>query len=208
VRTLPEAEAEVLQGSLLMRVGRGEQAEPYFTRARALDPDAPRLEESLGFLSLNRGQYEEAVAHLERAIQQDPANPLAHYYYAETLRRQVMEQGRPLPAEVARAMAEPLRRAIALRPAFARAYYLLGYAHLVTGDDLSEGMRLLRTAIDLVPPYRAAALTLASIQLKMRDYAAAKATAQAILDAPDAAADIKADAARVLATANANLRRP
>lgn len=201
IRPLAEVEAEVLQGSLLMRVGRGDEAEPRFARAHTLDPKAPRLEESLGFLALNRGRHAEAVAHLERATAQEPSNALAYYYYAETIRRQVMEQGRPLSPDVARAMATPLRTAIALRPTFARAYYLLGYVHLVTGEDLPEGLRMLETAIRLAPPNRAAMLTLASIQLKMRDYAAAKATAQAILDAPDATAAIKAEAKQVMETA-------
>ena len=205
VRPLTEAEAEVFQGSLLMRVGRGDQADAHFARARALDPRVARLEESLGFLALSRAQYEDAIAHLREATAQDPANPLAHYYYAEALRRQIMERGRALPAEVARAMADPLRRAIASRPSFARAYYLLGYVHFVTGEDLPEGVRLLETAIRLAPPHRGAMLTLASIQLKTRDYAAAKATAQKILDAPDASEAIKTEARRLVDVVDQNL---
>jgi hypothetical protein len=68
VRTLTDAEAEVAQGSLLMRVGRGDEADAYFARARALDSNAPRLEESAGFLALSRARYDEAAAHLLKAI--------------------------------------------------------------------------------------------------------------------------------------------
>jgi tetratricopeptide (TPR) repeat protein len=202
---LSDADAEVLKGSLLMRVGRGDEAEAYFVRANALDHDAARLEESRGFLALSRAQYADAIAHLTNAIEQDPRNDLAHYYYAEALRREVMEQGRPLPPERARQMADSLRTVIRLNPAFARAYYLLGYVHFVTGEDLLEGIRVLETAIRLSPPHRAAMLTLASIHLKLRDYAAARATAQAIIDSSDATASLKAEAQRVLDAASQSL---
>lgn len=198
LRTMAEADVEVLKGSLLMRVGRADEASPYFARAAALNPTAARLEESLGFLALNQGRYDDAIAHLERAIAQEPGNALAHYYYAETLRRRVTEQGRQLSPEVAIAMADPLKKAIDLRPSFARAYYLLGYTHLVTGRDLQEGVRALETAIRLAPPNRGAMLTLASVHLKMKDYVAAIVTARKILDAPDASDAIKAEARQVM----------
>lgn len=203
IRTLGDADAEVAQGSLLMRVGRGDEADAYFSRARSLDLHAARLDESQGFLALARGRYEEAAAHLQKAIAQDPNNHLAHYYYAETLRRQQMEQGKLLSADVARAMAEPLRAVVALKPGFVRAYYLLGYAHSVTGDDLGEGARLLETAIRLAPPHRAAMLTLASIQLKKRDYNAAKTTAEAIIRSSDASDALKKEARLIADTAGA-----
>lgn len=202
VRELGAAEADVLRGSLLMRIGRGVEADPYLTRAAAVDPRAPRLEESRGFLALNRGQYADAIAYLSRAIAEEPANALAHYYYAETLRRQVTEQGRQLTPAVAGAMFDPLRTAVRLRPDFARAHYVLGYVHLVMGADLQEGIREVETAIRLAPPNRAAMLTLASIQLKMKNYDAARATAQALLDAPDASESIKAEAQQVLRAAS------
>jgi tetratricopeptide (TPR) repeat protein len=194
VKPLATAEAEVFQGRLLMRVGRRDEADPYFARARAIDPVTPRLEESLGFLALGRARYDEAIAHLRQAIAQDPKNHLAHYYYAEVLRRQEMEQGRPLTPDVARAMIGPLRTAIELMPSFARAYYLLGCAYYAIGEDLNEGVRLLETAIRLSPPHRPAMLMLASTQLKMRDCAAAKSTAEAIMAAPDATPAIKGEA--------------
>jgi tetratricopeptide (TPR) repeat protein len=200
---LTSGEADVYQGSLLMRVGRRDEADPYFNRAHRANPATPHLEESLGFIALARQRYDEALQHLRLAIQQDPANHLAHYYYAEVLRRQVMEQGHPLSPDVARAMAGPLREAIRLMPSFARAYYLLGCVHYVTGEDLDEGVRLLETAMRLAPPHRAAMLMLASIQLKMRDCAAAKATADAIVAAPDASTAMKAEARRVADKASA-----
>src|SRR5581483_2483998 len=166
---ISEAAAEVFQGSLLARVGRTEAADAHLARARALDPAAPRLDETLGFVALSRGRYDEAEGALRRAVTSEAANYLPPYYLAETLRRRVMEQGLPLTPETARAMMPPLRAAIALSPGFARAFYLLGYAQLVSGDDLDEGVRVLQTAIRLAPPNRAAMLTLASLQLKMRE---------------------------------------
>jgi len=194
VRTLSDAEAEVIQGILLMRVGRGDEADAYFARARALDPAAPRLEESQGFLALTRGRYREAAAHLERAIGHDPKNALAHYYYAETLRREDMEQGRVVSPDRARAIAAPLRTVIALSPNFARAYYLLGYALSVSEDDLEEAARRLKMAISLTPPHRAAMLTLASVQMKMGEYDDARTTAQTVANAPDTAEEIRKEA--------------
>lgn len=208
VRALGDAEAEVMLGNLLMRIGQGERADAYFARARALDARAPRLEESLGFLALNRGRYDDALTHLVQAIAQDPSNALAHYYYAETLRRQVTDQGRTLTPQVAGALVAPLRTAVRLRPGFARVHYLLGYVQLVTEADLAEGLKELETAIRLAPPNRAAMLTMASIQLKMRNVEAAARTAQAILDAPDASESIKAEARQVLDAARVKDQEP
>jgi len=201
VRALGPADVDVWLGGLLMRIGQPHEALEYLSRALSSDPRAPRLEESLGFVALNDRQYDEALVHLTRAIAQDPENPLAHYYYAETLRRRVTEQGRLLTPDVARAMTLALRAAIRLRPSFARAHYLLGYAQLVTGDDLVEGIDALQTAIRLAPPNKAAVLTLASIELKVGDLADATRHAQALIDAPDTDEAIKEDARRVLAAA-------
>lgn len=206
LRVLTSAEADIFQGNLLMRVGRRDEAAPYLARARVADPKTPGLEESLGFLALLEGRADDALTHFRLAIAQDPANHLAHYYAAEALRRPLANQGRPLPPGVAREMMAPLGAAIALAPSFARGYYLLGLAHYAAGEDLDEGVRVLRIAMRLAPPYRAAMLMLASIQLKQRDFTAAMATAQAIIDAPDANDRVKAEARLVANQASALLR--
>jgi hypothetical protein len=59
----------------------------------------------------------------------------------------------------------------------------------------------------LAPPHRGAMLTLASIQLKMRNYEAAQATARAIVGAPDASEAIKAEARRLLSLVDQHLGR-
>jgi tetratricopeptide (TPR) repeat protein len=205
VRRVADPEADVWLGSRLMRIGQPLEAQAYLGRAQSADPRTPRLDESLGFLALTTDKYEEALSHFVRAIAQDSANPLAHYYYAETLRRRATARGAVLPADVARAMAPGLRAAIRLRPSFARAHYLLGYVQLVTGDDLIEGIDALQTAIRLAPPNHAALLTLASIELKVRDYADARKNAQTLVEAPDADEAIKADARRVLAAVSQGL---
>ena len=55
------------------------QAQHWFERALALDPDSPVMLFYIGEVLYNRGPNDEALAALERAIARHPDNPDAHY---------------------------------------------------------------------------------------------------------------------------------
>lgn len=59
-------------------------------------------------------------------------------------------------------------------PTFAPSYSLLGYIYLSTGENLDEGAKALKTAIQLEPQNNHLRLNLASLQMRMRDFDGAK----------------------------------
>jgi tetratricopeptide (TPR) repeat protein len=203
-RTEPvsEAEAAFCLGNLLLRTRRGDEAEPYFARAHELDPALARADEGFAFLALDRGHTDDAIAHFKTAVDHGTQNHLALYYYATALWHQTTDASSGLATDDVRRVTQLLRASIDLMPSFAPAYQLLSAVDLTTGDDLREGERLARTAIALDPQRRETLVTLASIQLRMGAYAAAKETATRILDLPDASATLRAEARRIIDEAN------
>jgi tetratricopeptide (TPR) repeat protein len=195
VRPLTDAEVQFYLGNLLMRTNRLDDAEPYFKQALALDPNFARTYEGMGFLALRRSRREEAMEHFAQAVSRDSQNHLAHYYYAETLHREAMKDGREIKPETAKKIIDELKAA--LRPGFAPAYYLLGVMHLLTGDDLLAGERMVRTAMRDSPQNRHFAITLAQIQLRREDYTGAKKTLESILGS-DADDYMKGEARRMI----------
>jgi tetratricopeptide (TPR) repeat protein len=58
---------------------RGEEAEAFLRKARALEPADPRVPLRLADMAEQRGEMEEAAAFLEEAVALDPSVPLVHY---------------------------------------------------------------------------------------------------------------------------------
>jgi tetratricopeptide (TPR) repeat protein len=180
VQVLSDAETQFHLGNLLMRTERLDEAETYFKQAIALDANLARPYEGLGFIEMRRSHYDKAVEHFKQAATRDSKNYLAHYYYAETLQRESHGQ---MSAELAAKITEELRTAIKLRPQFGQAYYLLGFMSLVTSENLKEGANAMKMAIRLTPQNRHYAISLAQIQVRMKDYAAAKKSLEPLLAA-------------------------
>ena len=90
---------------------------------------------------LHAGQYEYALAALERVLELAPRLPEAHVNAGFAL----VELGRPALAE------RHFRTAIDLRPGQANAYYGLALVHEATGD-YSGALGAMRTFTHLSPP--------------------------------------------------------
>jgi tetratricopeptide (TPR) repeat protein len=180
VQAMSEAEAQFHLGNLLMRTGRLDEAETYFKQAIALDANLARPYEGLGFIEMRRDHYDKAVEHFKQAVTHDSKNYLAHYYYAEALQRESRGQ---MSAEFAAKIIDELRAAIKLRPQFAQSHYLLGFMSLVTGENLKEGANAMKMAMRFAPQNRHYAISLAQIQVRMKDYAAAKKSLEPLLAA-------------------------
>jgi tetratricopeptide (TPR) repeat protein len=178
IRPSSEAEAQSYLGNLLARTNRLDEAEVLFKQAVALDADLPRPYEGLGFVAMRRNRFDEALEQFKRAATRGSKNYLAHYYYAETLQRQAF--GKMTPG-FAQQIAEELNTSIKLMPGFAPAYYQLGYLSLTTGEKMKEATELLKIAIRLAPQNKHFALTLAQLQARTQDYAAAKKTLEPLL---------------------------
>jgi tetratricopeptide (TPR) repeat protein len=178
IRPSSEAEAQSYLGNLLAHTNRLDEAEVLLKQAVALDADLPRPYEGLGFVAIRRNKFDEAREQFKQAVTRGSKNHLAHYYYAEALLRQA--SGKMTPA-LAQQIAEELNTSIKLMPGFASAYYQLGFLSLRTGEKMKEAVELLKTAIRLAPQNRHFALTLAQLQARTQDYAAAKKTLEPLL---------------------------
>ncbi len=194
VRLLSDAESQYYLGNILLHTQRLEESETYFNQALALDPNLAGPREGLGFIAVRRKNYQEAEKHFKEAVARNSKNFLAHYYYAESLQR-AMQDGSVsrINSDIAKTMIEELKTSIKLMPTFAPAYSLLGFVHLVTGGNLEEGARVMKTAIQLEPQNSRFKLNLASLQMRLRDFDGAKKTLELLLTS-----DVQASAVAML----------
>ncbi|HSB08152.1 MAG TPA: tetratricopeptide repeat protein, partial [Blastocatellia bacterium] len=178
VRPVSDAEAQSYLGNLLMRTNRLDEAEALLKQTIEMDPQLARPYEGLGFVALRRNEYDESLEQFKQAVTRGSKNHLAHYYYAEALRRQAVGGVR---GPLAQQIAEELRTSIKLMPAFAHAYYALGSLAAMTGENLKEGLEAAAIAVKLEPQKKHFVLALAQVQVRMQSYAAAKKTLEPLL---------------------------
>jgi tetratricopeptide (TPR) repeat protein len=123
----------------------------------------------------------EAIVHLREAAAAGVNNYLPHYYYAYALSRQGAVEGGFVPGyppDRAAEMRASLRKAISLRPDFPESYYLLAWINLVTGENIAEGVQLIRQAVALAPGDQRYALVLAQLYLRQDKIEEARRTAE------------------------------
>jgi Flp pilus assembly protein TadD len=139
------AHVEHNQGFHLHRHNRIEEAEPFYHRAVALDPDFKEAWMNLGLVILSRGGLDEALSCQRQALRIDPdsadaQNNLGMVHYA---------QGNIAEAE------NSFRSALRLRPDYANATLNLGSTRQIL-NHVEEADTLFRRALSLgVDPARA-----------------------------------------------------
>ena len=178
---LSEAEVQAYLGDLLWRIHRSVDGEAFLNRALSIDPGLAVAQVSLGTLRLRQNRYVEAQRHLQRAIAAGSQDHLAHYYYAFAIHREQVGETHyvsDLPEDSVKEMRAALGLARQLNPDFADTYKLLAFINLVLGENLEEATRLINRAIALAPHREDIVYTLAQIQMRRKDYAAARQTAR------------------------------
>ena len=178
-----EAEAQFYLGDLLLHTHRLEDAESYLQQAIKLDSNLAQAHASLGMLRMRQKKFAEAKQSLQRAVESNSQNYLAHYYYAYTLSREGMDDHNTINGyapEVARTMRAELKKAIELAPGFTESYHLLAFVNLVTSEGLDESVALLKRALALSPGNQEFAYALAQVYLRQQDYEAARRTVEPI----------------------------
>jgi tetratricopeptide (TPR) repeat protein len=183
--TLREAEVQAYLGDLLWRIQRSAEGESFLNRALSIEPKLAMASQSLGTLRLRQNRYAEARTYLGRAIEAGSQNFLTHYYYAFAIHREHVDEGQyvsDFPADDVKAMRVALDRARQLNPDFADIYKQLAFIDLVLGEDLDEAINLIDRAIELAPGREDILYTRAQIQMRRKDYASARQTAQALAD--------------------------
>src|SRR5215471_1529244 len=177
---LSEAEVQAYLGDMLWRGRRSVDGEAFLNRALSLDSGLALAHQSLGTLRLRQNRYAEARRHFRRAIEAGSQDYLAHYYYALAIHREQVDESQyvsDLPEESVKEMRAALRIARRLNPDFADTYKLLAFINLVRGEYLDEAVELINRAISLAPHREDIVYTLAQIQLRRKDYTAARRTA-------------------------------
>jgi tetratricopeptide (TPR) repeat protein len=134
---LSDAEVQYYGGDLLLNLRQFPEAKVMLEKSIEFDSRYSPALVSLGILRLFDKQPTEAEHLFKAAIDSDPKNYLAHYYYAQTLR-----WDRPDEA------IKSYQAAIALKPDLARLFLDLGYAYLSAGNEeeaiktFEEGLRV------------------------------------------------------------------
>lgn len=175
-RALADAEVQAALGDLLLHAGRTDDAEEYLTRALKLDAALAPAHSSLGLLRLKQDRLSEAREHLERAVAVEPENYLAHFYYAEMLRREGLETEKSVTgyAATTRLIRAELKRVIELAPNFIEAYVLIGLVDLERSPQVDETFALLTRAAALWPKRQEFNLLLAQLHLRREAFARAR----------------------------------
>lgn len=172
---LTEAEAQAYLGDLLLHSNR-KDAYTYLEKALKLDPNLGMAHASLGMAYFREGKVDEARASLERAVQLNSQNYLAHYYYAFTLSRQSPDEGMVggYTPETAKQIREHLHKAIELRPDFPEPHNLLAFMSLVGGENMQEAIDSLKKVLSASPGRHDFSLTLAQLYARTGDYKTAR----------------------------------
>ena len=121
---LPEAEAQHVQGDLLVQTGASELAERHLAAALALDPAYTPARVSMAMLRLQQERFADALDLLSAPALNGSSDLAAHFVRAEALRWSDRHQD----------AAAAYRRAIALQPASPYPHFGLSLSQLAIGD--------------------------------------------------------------------------
>jgi len=143
------AEVQAYLGDLLYRSLRETEAEDWFNKAVALDPQLALSYEGLGWLRIHQNRRREAAEYFKHANQYGSKNALSHYYHAEMLLQELSNDTDN--ATLADSARRELETAVQLRPNFAAGHYSLAHLTLMLGRGFEEGIPHAEAAIRLEP---------------------------------------------------------
>jgi tetratricopeptide (TPR) repeat protein len=161
------APAHAIYASVLVRLGRSDEALEHYSRASALDPKDPEPETGLGLIFLARGEYEQARKHLEAALARNERHAEAHVALSQAYLALGLDKKAQRHAEFSRTLPRPRRQfdsfaTPSLPPTGSRARTRLGQQLEAQGhpEPAAEQFRL---AIRSNPSYYPARRSLASL---------------------------------------------
>ena len=195
--------AHVRLAQALERLGRHEEALRSYRRAQELDSDNPFPPLGLGSIALRRGEVAAAVAHLERAHELDAGihatvSALANAYH----RAGDTERGRRLATEARRLprityQPDDLRAEIKEAAVDRRSHVRRAVTYRDVGQ-LERALHEARSARARSPQDVQSQLLVADIEYRLRDFAAAEASAREALRLAPHRDDLRELLARVL----------
>jgi len=165
LEALTEAQSKYYLGDLMLHINRRDTAEKQLETAINLDPKLAGPYASMGMLRMREDKDEEALQFLEKAVQSESKNHMAHYYYASLLQQLSRDERTEDRQEQLELMRTHLKKTIELAPYFVEAYDLLVYVDLVTGTELDDAEKKLSKAISLAPGRQLLRITLAQVMI-------------------------------------------
>jgi len=124
------------------------------------------------------------LRNLKEAFQRGSASFLAHYVYAREkyqFTADAQDRYAPLQGDAAAEIRGELQKSLTLMPDFPSAHELLGFFELVQGENLAVAEQHLQRAFQLEPENLSYLFSLAQVQLRKKDLAAARRTLQPLL---------------------------
>jgi len=162
----------LLEAMALRQGGTPSSAIPVLEAALEREPGSPALLAEMGATQLSAGNLPQAARWYRLAAEAARTDPAYWRLLAQfSLDHGVDPAGLALPAA---------RNAVALDPASAEGWDLLGYAHLLEGDVLLAD-RVLRTSIRLDPGLPASHYHLGQARLSLKDPTGARAAFESVL---------------------------
>jgi len=119
--------AHIVQGAVLFRMRRHEEAERSYRRALECNPNSALAHAALGYALAGQGKYEEAIGSAERALRLSPGNSFAGAQAAHVIVFARFGIGQYLAAETA------AREMLERYPEYLPAYYVLIPASALQG---------------------------------------------------------------------------
>ena len=176
---LAPPQVQAYLGDLLYRSLRETEAEDWFNKAIALDPQQPLPYEGLGWLRIHQNRRREAAEHFKQANQYGSKNALSYYYHAEVLLQDLSKD--PDNATLADTARRELETAIQLRPNFAAGHHSLAHLTLMLGRGFEEGIPHAETAIRLEPGNPQYVLALVALLFYSKRFSEARAALEPLL---------------------------
>jgi tetratricopeptide (TPR) repeat protein len=136
----------------------------------ATEPGNADALRGLGVMLLEAGEYQQSLSHLQQAVKEAPGDPRNNLALARLL--DLMEASRGTTADLASSAEQEAAAALALDPDYADAYFLQASA-LARHGQLEKAGALMRKAVALSPRTDAYKLTMADVDLQLRDYSPA-----------------------------------
>jgi tetratricopeptide (TPR) repeat protein len=206
MRTAPltQPEGQAYLGDLLYHMNRLGDAETLLQQVLTLNPDSSLAQTSLGLVKMRQKNFDEAKKYLEKAVQSDSSNYLAHYSYAYVLSREAMNGGNfagGLEPESAEKMRQALKKAIALNAGFAESYDLFAFISVVRNENLDEAVLYMKKALQIAPGNQQYMIRAAELLMRKKEFAEAKVIAQKVVETADEP-QLKSYAQSVLSSIN------
>ncbi len=129
------------------------QAADTLRKVLQLRPDAARLRATLGTLYFQLRRYERARTELERALQNEPQNPMAHYYLAAVFKNEgELQEALPHAETAVELMPDEPRLDTMDHSPRVNALYLLAEIRWALGEDDAEILLKRVTELDVTHP--------------------------------------------------------